>query len=108
MNKISIDSAEHYAWGDGCDGWILLDGDDLTVVEECVPAGKSLCVCQYAVPPQSGRNPHTAMRRQRRRRGRRIAFGGASVSAGAFSVVEGADIDRVEIACRVRLVASAC
>ena len=41
MNKISIDSAEHYAWGEGCDGWILLDGDDLTVVEECVPAGKS-------------------------------------------------------------------
>ena len=39
MNKISIDSAEHYAWGDGCDGWVLLDGDDLTVVEECVPSG---------------------------------------------------------------------
>jgi quercetin dioxygenase-like cupin family protein len=41
VNKTSIAMAEHYAWGDGCDGWILLDGDDLTVIEECVPAGKS-------------------------------------------------------------------
>ena len=41
MSKTSIATAEHYAWGDGCDGWLLLDGDDLTVIEECVPSGKS-------------------------------------------------------------------
>jgi uncharacterized cupin superfamily protein len=41
MNKTSIATAEHYAWGDGCDGWLLLDGDDLTVIEECVPSGRS-------------------------------------------------------------------
>jgi len=52
MNKISIGSAEHYAWGDGCDGWILLDGDDLTVVEECVPAGKSEARQRHAAARQ--------------------------------------------------------
>ena len=39
MNKISTATAEHYSWGQDCDGWLLLDGDDLTVIEECVPAG---------------------------------------------------------------------
>jgi len=39
MNKISTASAEHYSWGQDCEGWLLLDGDDLTVVEECVPSG---------------------------------------------------------------------
>ena len=39
MNKISTASAEHYSWGQDCVGWLLLDGDDLTVVEECVPSG---------------------------------------------------------------------
>lgn len=29
----------HYGWGQGCDGWRLLDGDDLSVIEERVPPG---------------------------------------------------------------------
>jgi len=32
-------TAPHYAWGDGCDGWRLVDGEDLSVIEERVPPG---------------------------------------------------------------------
>lgn len=32
-------SAEHYTWGSGCDGWHLLAGDDLSVIEESMPPG---------------------------------------------------------------------
>jgi len=32
-------NAEHYVWGDGCDGWRLLAHPDLAVIEERVPAG---------------------------------------------------------------------
>jgi len=35
----SIRNAEHYVWGDGCDGWHLLAGDDLSVIEERMPPG---------------------------------------------------------------------
>lgn len=38
---ISARSAEHYVWGCGCDGWRLVDGDDLAVTEERVPPGAS-------------------------------------------------------------------
>ncbi len=34
-------TAEHYVWGDGCDGWFLLRGDDLAVIEERMPPGTS-------------------------------------------------------------------
>lgn len=33
MNTISINNAEHYQWGDACEGWHLLAGDDLSVIE---------------------------------------------------------------------------
>jgi mannose-6-phosphate isomerase-like protein (cupin superfamily) len=36
---ISILDAEHYTWGDGCDGWHLLKRDDVSVIQERVPAG---------------------------------------------------------------------
>jgi mannose-6-phosphate isomerase-like protein (cupin superfamily) len=32
--------AEHYTWGEGCDGWHLLKSDALSVIEERVPPGK--------------------------------------------------------------------
>lgn len=32
-------NAEHYVWGDDCDGWHLLKRDDLSVIAERVPAG---------------------------------------------------------------------
>lgn len=36
---VDTQRADHYAWGDGCDGWHLLAGDDLSVIEESMPPG---------------------------------------------------------------------
>jgi mannose-6-phosphate isomerase-like protein (cupin superfamily) len=38
---ISKNNAEHYKWGDNCDGWHLLKTKDLWVIHEKVPPGKS-------------------------------------------------------------------
>ena len=35
----SIENAEHYTWSNICDGWHLLKRDDLSVIQERVPAG---------------------------------------------------------------------
>jgi len=37
--SISIENAEHYVWGGICDGWHLLKRDDMSVIQERVPAG---------------------------------------------------------------------
>lgn len=39
--NISIDNAEHYSWGDSCDGWHMLKSDTLSVIRERMPAGTS-------------------------------------------------------------------
>jgi len=39
MATISTGNAEHYRWGQACDGWHLLAGDDLSVIEERMPPG---------------------------------------------------------------------
>lgn len=39
MKTISAKSAEHDQWGDACDGWHLLQGDDLSVIEERMSPG---------------------------------------------------------------------
>lgn len=39
--KISIENAEHYTWGNNCDGWHLLKSDSLNVILEKMPAGTS-------------------------------------------------------------------
>lgn len=39
MDPVSHACAEHYTWGQGCDGWHLLKGDDLSVIEERMPPG---------------------------------------------------------------------
>jgi mannose-6-phosphate isomerase-like protein (cupin superfamily) len=36
---VSIETAEHYIWGEICDGWHLLRRDDISVIRERVPAG---------------------------------------------------------------------
>jgi mannose-6-phosphate isomerase-like protein (cupin superfamily) len=36
---ISIENAEHYVWEEICDGWHLLKRDDMSVIQERVPAG---------------------------------------------------------------------
>jgi len=33
----SITNAEHYTWGDNCDGWHLLKSDTLSVIQERMP-----------------------------------------------------------------------
>jgi mannose-6-phosphate isomerase-like protein (cupin superfamily) len=35
------DNAEHYRWGEGCDGWHLLRSATLSVIEEQMPPGAS-------------------------------------------------------------------
>jgi len=35
----NISSAEHYGWGEVCDGWRLLEHADLSVIEERIPPG---------------------------------------------------------------------
>ncbi|MBB3595002.1 mannose-6-phosphate isomerase-like protein (cupin superfamily) [Rhizobium sp. BK529] len=36
---IGRETAPHYTWGDRCDGWPLVQGEDLLVVEERMPPG---------------------------------------------------------------------
>jgi mannose-6-phosphate isomerase-like protein (cupin superfamily) len=37
----SPQTAEHYTWGDGCDGWHLLRSHELSVIQERMPPGAS-------------------------------------------------------------------
>ncbi len=39
--SISIENAEHYIWGGNCDGWYLLKRNDMSVIQERVPAGSA-------------------------------------------------------------------
>lgn len=41
MAAVGAHNAGHYHWGQGCDGWHLLEGDDLSVIEERMPPGTS-------------------------------------------------------------------
>lgn len=34
---ISIQNAEHYSWGQSCDGWHLLKAESLSVIQERMP-----------------------------------------------------------------------
>jgi mannose-6-phosphate isomerase-like protein (cupin superfamily) len=34
---ISLKNAEHYTWGNNCDGWHFLNTDNLSIIRECVP-----------------------------------------------------------------------
>jgi mannose-6-phosphate isomerase-like protein (cupin superfamily) len=37
--SVSRANAEHYRWGDDCDGWHLVKDADLSVIEELLPSG---------------------------------------------------------------------
>ena len=39
MSTVSLKNAEHYVWGEQCDGWHLLNSPGLSVIQEHVPAG---------------------------------------------------------------------
>lgn len=38
---ISKDNAEHYGWGENCDGWYLVNRQDMLVIHEEMPPGTS-------------------------------------------------------------------
>ncbi len=38
---INLDNAEHYQWGDGCDGWFLHKSAACTLIQERVSVGKA-------------------------------------------------------------------
>ncbi|MES2307679.1 MAG: cupin domain-containing protein [Verrucomicrobiota bacterium] len=38
---IEKQTASHYIWGNGCDGWCLLTADTLSIIEERIPPGGS-------------------------------------------------------------------
>ncbi len=38
MKPVSIDNAEHFVWGEGCDGWHLVKSPVLSVIQERVPS----------------------------------------------------------------------
>jgi mannose-6-phosphate isomerase-like protein (cupin superfamily) len=37
--QISTATADHYVWGEICDGWHLVRSENLSVIEECMPPG---------------------------------------------------------------------
>ena len=37
----SVANAEHYQWGNNCDGWHLLKSNELSVIQEQMPLGTS-------------------------------------------------------------------
>ncbi|NOV02743.1 cupin domain-containing protein [Paenibacillus planticolens] len=39
--KIHKEQAEHYIWGDACDGWYLERDADRTIIQESMPPGTS-------------------------------------------------------------------
>lgn len=39
MPAISSNNAEHYTWGERCDGWHLVKAANLSVIQERVPPG---------------------------------------------------------------------
>ena len=38
-SPVNRETAEHYAWGEACDGWHLVRDVGLSVIEECMPPG---------------------------------------------------------------------
>jgi mannose-6-phosphate isomerase-like protein (cupin superfamily) len=38
---VSIENAGHYIWGEICDGWHLLKREDMSIIQERVPAGST-------------------------------------------------------------------
>ena len=36
---VNRQNAQHYLWGEACDGWRLLDSEALAIIEERMPSG---------------------------------------------------------------------
>ncbi len=49
---ISTLNAEHYLWGDACDGWHLLKRDDVSVIQERMPSNRAEVMHYHQVARQ--------------------------------------------------------
>jgi mannose-6-phosphate isomerase-like protein (cupin superfamily) len=49
---ISIQNAEYYVWGEVSEGWHLLKRDDMSIIQERVPAGGSEVMHHHNVSRQ--------------------------------------------------------
>src|SRR5574341_950721 len=49
---ISTDNAEHYVWGEICDGWHLLKRENISVNQERVPAGSAEVMHYHTIARQ--------------------------------------------------------
>lgn len=41
MHKINLTNAEHYIWGESCEGWHFLKREDASLIKERMPPGSS-------------------------------------------------------------------
>ena len=48
IRKITTDVAEHYVWGERCDGWHLVRSPTLSVISERMPPGTSEVAHRHA------------------------------------------------------------
>jgi mannose-6-phosphate isomerase-like protein (cupin superfamily) len=48
QSAISKATAEHYTWGQGCDGWYLVKNDQMTVIRERMPPGTAETLHKHA------------------------------------------------------------
>ena len=49
---VSILNAEHHLWGNACDGWRLLNREEVSVIEERVPAGSAEVMHYHQISQQ--------------------------------------------------------
>jgi mannose-6-phosphate isomerase-like protein (cupin superfamily) len=49
---IGRDAAEHYPWGEHCQGWRLVSNADLSVIEEIMPPGTAEQIHRHRVAQQ--------------------------------------------------------
>lgn len=48
QSPISKTNAEHYTWGQGCDGWYLVKNDQMNIIEERMPPGTAEILHKHA------------------------------------------------------------
>jgi len=52
-SSVSRDNAEHYRWGDDCDGWHLVKDTQLSVIEEFMPRARPRFATTTSAPSNS-------------------------------------------------------
>ena len=52
IRKVTTDTAEHYVWGNQCDGWHLLRSPNVSVITDRMPPGTSEVAHHHAKSQQ--------------------------------------------------------